>query len=333
MGRKIMRKNSLRTEIAAACLLGLLVLSGCNSGTAEDTELRLAGNTFHLELSPTSADISENCPPHIPFATIVIHEEGLVADGPQALHNSDGYADNFQTSTFTITFEGDGTFVMGIDGNVDDEGEWQAIDGDTIEITISGDSGLAHIDIEGDTLIMELTPESAGAICGHLPESIEDFEHSLPPLGENENENNPSNPEESVVAQQTLTNFLDGTWCYESGYVFYLALVIDAGTVPNPGYAVYKSQAAPQEDNDDFLDGTATTLNYATRDVGINEFQQTAWVDTNRSNGTIYSLARITVEPVDPDIIDVEFGAGKDATFVKSDSEVSGECPDLAGNP
>jgi len=37
---------------------------------------------------------------------------------------------------------------------------------------------------------------------------------------------------------------------------------------------------------------------------------------------------------VDPDIIDVEFGAGKDATFLKSDSEVSGECPGfMVGNP
>jgi len=81
------------------------------------------------------------------------------------------------------------------------------------------------------------------------------------------------------------------------------------------------------------LDGTAVTLNYATRDVGINEFQQTAWIETNRKSGSIDSLAPITPDPADPTRLTIAFGDDKDAIFLRSDSEVDGECQDLVGNP
>ena len=304
--------------VLLAVTLGVL---GCD-GSADDSETLLTGQTYHLEFDEDSADIDENCPPSTSESSLT-----TVTDGMLALHDS-----GFVNADFTISF-GEGTFITKWLGDEIDEGTWRGIDSNTIEITLGDYTGLVDIAVhDGTHLIFKLTPESARAFCvAELPNTAESEDDE----DDDTDTPNPdtSDPDVSVGIEPIMAGVLDGTWCYESGYLFYVAVVIDVGDGDNPGYAVYESQAAPEEDNAGFLDGTAVTLNYATRDVGINEFQQTAWIETNRKSGSIDSLAPITPDPADPTRLTIAFGDDKDAIFLRSDSEVDGECQDLVGNP
>lgn len=305
-----------------------LMTAGCNSGgSASSLASLLRGHTFQLETNTEALEeaLEEAC-----------GEEVTVGVDSSALTLSTGTiqasSELDDESELTISFSDDTYIVREEDGEVVSTGTWRAIDGNTIEVTDDGDDETVQLDvqIQGDRLIIslpdELIDDLVSASCSPGSEEVPVIS---PEPSESPEAPNDDSPEDD---SDTLAGALSGTWCYDSGSPYYLAVQIDTAGGTSSTFATYEASVAYVYDNENFLDGITDTLEFTSRNLGVNEVYQTAWIATFSVGGSqpgIVPFATIEFVGIDQQAISIDFGSDQSGSYVRSSSLIEGECPDL----
>lgn len=266
-----------------------------------------SGNGDAASLEDKLLDQSFNISTAVPEDSLTIDCAADLFELADLLQQTTADPDSFDgdLTGFTINFDDEG-YTVDDNGDVLATGTWAALDGNTIEITEDGYTIPYGININGDTIELFLIQESIDAMCDIV-------ENGIAPPYQDPTPHNSSSPDETT-GTSSLTGQLDGTWCYQSGYAYYLAITISSEGVDDLDFVEL-----------DVLVDTKFEID-AERVVGVNEFLQSAWISTNRLTSDFYRYAPLALDPLDSTSLTVEYGDGKIAVFTKVDAALGEDC-------
>lgn len=324
-------KNDIKKIFAL--VVGLCLTVNCGGGgSISDLSDTLSGETFVVDgLDDVSDEISAACSTATPSNTMGFDVEvafDVVATSGAPSANDVEVTIAFGSVDYDIEVGGDRIY----------SGSWEAVDGNTLALEIDGDTVLLDVDVDTDNGILTVGLNDSEAVdCGSsgggtVNTSSLDPTSDASVSGESVSVGNETTDVgETENEYETLVNTLFGTtWCFESGYPHFLAVVFDTFENATSGAYPHAWSASP-EDNVDFLSGANDDLVF----VDNTFYAYTTKAPKIRTYNygrkeEIDSYASIAFTDESQQTITIDYGVNAEAIFALSTSSTEGSCPDLS---